>query len=215
MILVNFKLYKETFGDGAIKLAEICQKVTKKTGVKIIPVVTALDAVRIKEKLEMEVYLQAVDEVVDGAKTGFISPFQADELKIEGTLLNHSEHRMKPGSIKKMLKNWPKDFKSVVCISTLGQADGWAKNIKPDIIAYEPKELIGSKDKSVATEKPEIIKKMVEKYSKVPILVGAGIHSKEDVVISLKLGARGVLISSFIVKAKDPEKELMEIASAF
>ena len=215
MILVNFKLYKETFGDGAIKLAEICQKVAKKTGVKIIPVVTALDAVRIKEKLGMEVYLQAVDEVVDGAKTGFISPFQAGELKIEGTLLNHSEHRMKPGSIKKMLKNWPKDFKSVVCISTLGQADGWAKNIKPDIIAYEPKELIGSKDKSVATEKPEIIKKMVEKYPKVPILVGAGIHSKEDVVISLKLGAKGVLISSFIVKAKDPEKELMEIASAF
>ena len=215
MILVNFKLYRETFGNGALKLAEICQKVTKKTGVKIIPVVTALDALRIKEKLKMEVYLQAVDEVKDGAKTGFISPFQAESLKIEGTLINHSEHRIKPGSIKKILKNWPKDFKSVVCISTLGQADGWAKNIKPDIIAYEPKELIGSKDKSVATEKPEMIKKIVEKYSKIPILVGAGIHSKEDVKISLKLGAKGVLISSFIVKAKDPEKELLEIASAF
>jgi triosephosphate isomerase len=178
-------------------------------------VVTALDAVIIKEKLGMEVYLQAVDEVVDGAKTGFISPFQADKLNIEGTLLNHSEHRMKPGSIKKMLKNWPKDFKSVVCISTLGQADGWAKNIKPDMIAYEPKELIGSKDKSVATEKPEVIKKIVEKYPKISVLVGAGIHSKEDVAVSLKLGAKGVLISSFIVKAKDPEKELMEIASVF
>ncbi len=215
MILVNFKLYKETFGDGALKLAEICQKVAKKSGIKIIPVVTALDALKIKEKLGMEVYLQAVDGVNDGAKTGFISPFQADALKIDGTLLNHSEHRIKPGSIKKMLKNWPKNFKSVVCISTLGQADGWAKNIKPDMIAYEPKELIGSKDKSVVTEKPEIIKKMVEKYEKIPVLVGAGIHSKEDVLISLKLGARGVLISSFIVKAKDPEKELLEIASAF
>lgn len=215
MILVNFKLYKETFGDGALKLAEICQKVAKKSGVEIIPVVSALDAVRIREKLKMKVYIQAVDEADDGAKTGFISPFQADELKIEGTLINHSEHRIKPGSIRRILNNWPKDFKSVVCISTLGQADGWAKNIKPDMIAYEPKELIGNKDKSVATEKPEVIKKIVEKYPKIPILVGAGIHSKEDVVISLKLGAKGVLISSFIVKAKDPEKELMEIASAF
>lgn len=215
MILVNFKLYKETFGDGALKLAEICQKVAKKTGVKIIPVVSALDAVLIKEKLKMEVYIQSVDEVTDGAKTGFISPFQASELKIEGTLINHSEHRMKAGSIKKLLKKWPKDFKSVVCISTLGQADGWAKNIKPDMIAYEPKELIGSKDRSVATEKPEVVKKIVEKYPKIPVLVGAGIHSKEDVAVSLKLGAKGVLISSFIVKAKDPEKELMEIASAF
>jgi len=215
MILVNFKLYKETFGDGALKLAEICQKVAKKSGVKIIPVVTALDAVLIKEKLKMEVYIQTVDEVTDGARTGYISPFQTSELKIDGTLINHSEHRLKPGSIKKMLKNWPKDFKSVVCISTLGQAEGWAKNIKPDMIAYEPKELIGSKDRSVATEKPEIIKKIVEKYPKIPILVGAGIHSKEDVAVSLKLGARGVLISSFIVKAKDPGKELMKIASAF
>jgi len=215
MILVNFKLYKETFGDGALKLAEICKKVSKKTGVKIIPVVSALDAVRIKEKLEMEVYLQAVDEFDEGAKTGCISPVQAQSLKIDGSILNHSEYRIKLGTVKKILKKWPKNFKSVICISSLGQAEGWAKSIKPDMIAYEPKELIGSKDRSVATEKPEIIKKIVKKYPKIPILVGAGIHSKKDVEVSLKLGAKGVLISSFIIKAKDPEKELTEIASAF
>jgi len=215
MILVNFKLYKETFGDGALELAEICKKVSQKSGIKIIPVVSALDAVKIKEKLDMDVYLQTVDEFDEGAKTGFISPIQAKTSKINGSILNHSEHRIKPGTIKKILKNWPKNFKSIVCISSLGQAEGWAKNIKPDIIAYEPKELIGNKNKSVATEKPEIIKKIVEKYPKIPILVGAGIHSKEDVIVSLKLGAKGVLISSFIIKAKDPEKELTEIASAF
>ena len=215
MILVNFKLYKETFGDGALKLAEICKKVSQKSGVKIIPVVSSLDAVRIKEKLNMEVYLQAVDEFNEGAKTGFISPVHAETLKIDGAILNHSEHRIKPGTIKKILTDWPKNFNSVVCISSLGQAEGWAKNIKPNMIAYEPKEFIGNKEKSVASEKPEIIKRIVEKYPKIPILVGAGIHSKEDVMVSLKLGAKGVLISTFIVKAKDPEKELTEIASAF
>jgi len=215
MILVNFKLYKETFGDGALKLAEICKKVSDKSGVKIIPVVSALDAVRIKEKLGIDVFLQSVDEFNEGSKSGFISPFQAESLKIDGSLLNHSEHRIKPGTIKKILKNYPKNFKSVVCISSLGQAEGWAKNIKPDMIAYEPKEFIGNKEKSVASEKPEIIKKIVKKYSKIPILVGAGIHSKKDVSMSLKLGAKGVLISTFIVKAKDPEKKLLEIASAF
>lgn len=216
MILVNFKLYKETFGDGALRLAEICQKVSKKTGVKIIPVVTTLDAVRIKEKLGMKtVYVQSVDNVVDGPKTGFISPFQVEAAGIDGTLINHSEHKVKPGSVKRLLKNWPKNLKSVVCISTLGQANGWAKNIKPDLIAYEPKEFIGNSEKSVASEKPDIVKKIVEKYPNIPVLVGAGIHSKKDVEISLKLGAKGVLISSFIVKAKDPEKELTEIALAF
>ena len=163
MILVNFKLYKETFGDGALKLAEICKKVGTKSGVKIIPVVSALDAVRIKEKLGIEVFLQSVDEFSEGSKSGFVSPFQAESLKIDGSLLNHSEHRIKPGTVKKILKNYPKNFKSVVCISSLGQAEGWAKNIKPDMIAYEPKEFIGNKEKSVASEKPEIIKKIVEK----------------------------------------------------
>ena len=215
MILVNFKLYKETFGDGALKLAEICKKVGTKSGVKIIPVVSALDAVRIKEKLGIEVFLQSVDEFSEGSKNGFVSPFQAESLKIDGSLLNHSEHRVKPGTVKKILKNYPKNFRSVVCISSLGQAEGWAKNIKPDMIAYEPKEFIGNTEKSVSSEKPEIIKKIVEKYPKIPVLVGAGIHSKEDVAVSLKLGAKGVLISTFIVKAKDPEKKLLEIASAF
>lgn len=215
MILINFKIYKETFGDKALKLAEICKKVSQKSGVKIIPVVSALDAVRIKEKLGVEVFLQAVDEFDEGAKSGFVSPFQAESLKIDGSLLNHSEHKIKPGTVKKILKHYPKNFKSVVCIGSLGQTESWAKNIKPDWIAYEPKEFIGNKDKSVSSEKPEIIKKMVEKYPKIPILVGAGIHSKKDVEVSLKLGAKGVLISSFIIKAKDQEKELTEIASAF
>lgn len=215
MILINFKIYKETFGDRALELAEICKRVSQKSGVRIIPVVSALDAVRIKEKTGMEVFLQAVDEYSDGAKSGFVSPFQAEVLKIDGSLINHSEHKIKPGTVKKILENYPQNFKSVVCIGSLGQADGWAKNIKPDWIAYEPKEFIGNKEKSVASEKPDIIRKMVERYPNVPILVGAGIHSKEDVKVSLKLGAKGVLISTFIMKAEDPEKELTEVASAF
>jgi len=215
MILINFKIYKETFGDRALELAEICKRVSQKSGVRIIPVVSALDAVRIKEKIGIEVFLQAVDEYSDGAKSGFVSPFQAEVLKIDGSLINHSEHKIKPGTVKKILENYPQNFKSVVCIGSLGQADGWAKDIKPDWIAYEPKEFIGNKEKSVASEKPDIIRKMVERYPNVPVLVGAGIHSKEDVAVSLKLGAKGVLISTFIMKAKDPEKELTEVASAF
>lgn len=215
MIAVNFKIYENTFGDGVLGLAKICRKVAEKTGVKIIPVVSALDARMIKEKLEMEVWIQNTDDFFEGAKSGSISPIQAKEAGIDGSLINHSECRKKPGTIKKMLKAWPKKFVATVCLSTLGQAKGWAKNIKPDFIAYEPKSLIGSKDKSVASEKPEVIKKMVEMFPKVPILVGAGIHSAEDVAVSLKLGAKGILISSYIVKNKNPEEKLTELAKCF
>lgn len=215
MIVINFKIYEETFGDGAIEMANICKKVSQKTKIKIIPVVSALDAFRIKKELEIEVWLQNINEVFEGAKSGSISPLQAKAIGIGGTLINHSENKKKPGTIKKILKIWPDNFVVTVCLSSLGQAEGWAKNIKPNFIAYEPKELIGSKDKSVATEKPEIIKKIVQKYPKVPILVGAGIHSAKDVKVSLELGAKGILISSYIIKSKNPEKRLEELAGCF
>ena len=215
MIAVNFKIYENTFGDGVLELAKVCKKVMGKTGIKIIPVVSALDARMVKEKLEIEVWIQNTDEFFEGAKSGSISPIQAKEAGIDGCLINHSECRKKPGTIKKMLKSWPKSFKTVVCLSSMGQAEGWAKNIKPDFIAYEPKNLIGSKEKSVASEKPEVIKKMVKNFPKVPILVGAGIHSAEDVKVSLNLGAKGILISSYIVKSKNPEDKLLELAKCF
>lgn len=215
MILVNFKLYKETFGPGAIKLSKICKEVSELTGVKIMPVVTALDAVRIRNEVGLEVLIQNVDEYVDGAKTGFVSPIQAKEAGIGGSLLNHSEHQVPPGKVKKILKIWPTDFMSVVCIDSLGKTERWAKNIKPDYIAYEPSYLIGDPTRSVATEKPDIIKKIVDKYPKVSILVGAGIHSKSDVVTSLSLGAKGILVSSGVVKAKDQKAALIELANGF
>lgn len=215
MIVVNFKIYEETFGEKAFELAKICKKISQKTKVKIIPAVSALDALRIRNELEIDVWLQNVDEVFEGAKSGSISPIQAQMLGICGSLINHSENKKKPGSIKKMLKNWPNKFKAMVCLSSLGQAERWAKNIKPDYIAYEPKNLIGSKDKSVASEKPDTIKKIVEKYPNVPVFVGAGIHSARDVEVSLKLGAKGILISSYIVKNKNPEERLEELARCF
>ena len=162
-----------------------------------------------------EVWLQHVDAEDEGAKSGFISRIQAKSIGIAGSLLNHSEHKLKPGTIKKILKSWPDNFKSVVCLQSWGQAEGWAKNIKPTYVAYEPSEFIGNREKSVATEKPELIKKMAEFYKSVPLLVGAGVHSKEDVQISLKLGAKGVLVATDVVRADDPEKELRELAEGF
>lgn len=215
MIIVNFKNYKETFGDGALKLAQVCKKVAEKTGVEIIPAVSALDAVVIQKELKMKVFLQSVDPIFEGRGSGFVSPLKAKELKIEGSLLNHSEHKLTPGTVKKMLSVWPKNFKSVICLSTLGQVESWAKNIKPDFVAYEPKNLIASKEKSVASENPKIIKAIVDHYNKIPVLVGAGIHSPEDVKVSLKMGASGILISSFVVQSKDPLKNLTKLAEVF
>lgn len=215
MIIVNFKIYKESFGDGAIKLAKICKEVMNESKIKIIPAVSALDAARIIKEVGIDVYLQGIDCADSGAKTGMISAVQAKELGIKGSLLNHSEHKLKPGTIKKLLASWPEGFDSVVCLGSIGQAERWARNINPTMIAYEPGYLIGNKEKSVATEKPDVIKKMVEKFPKLPVLVGAGVKSAQDIKVSLKLGARGFLIASAIVTAADPKAELLKLVGAY
>jgi len=214
MILINFKIYKETFGDGAVKLAKICKKVATETGVPVIPVVSALDAVRIMKEVGIEVMLQSVDEYSDGAHSGHVSAQQAKELGIKGSLLNHSENKIASGKIKKILKMWPDKFTSMVCVHSMGQAETWAKRVKSDYVAYEPSYLIGDRNKSVATEKPEIIRKMAELFPG-RLIVGAGVHSKEDVRIALSLGASGVLLATDVVKSKDPEKDLRELAEGF
>jgi len=216
MILINFKIYQETFGEKAIELAKICKKVMQETGVKIIPVVSALDLYRIKKEVGLEeILIQSTDGAIEGAKTGYISVEQAKYAGATGSIINHSEHRLKPGTIKKMLLTNPTDFYSVVCIQTWGQVNSWAKSIKASMIAYEPSELIGNREKSVSSERPEMIKKIVDFYKNIPVLVGAGIHSKDDIKTSLQLGAKGFLLATDVVKASDPEQELTELAKAF
>ena len=55
---------------------------------------------------------------------------------------------------------------------------------------------------------------MKQVNSNITVLCGAGITRGEDVATALKLGAEGILVSSSIVKAKDPYKVLSEFANA-
>ena len=66
MIAVNFKIYENTFDSGSLELAKICKKVAEKTKVRIVPVVSALDARLIKEKLGIEVWVQNTDDIIEG-----------------------------------------------------------------------------------------------------------------------------------------------------
>jgi triosephosphate isomerase len=86
---------------------------------------------------------------------------------------------------------------------------------KPDWILFEPPRLIASKDRSVATEEPEAIKRTVELVKNSKLIVGAGIKSQQDVRISLKMGAMGVGLSSAFVLANDPKGVLEELTKGF
>lgn len=218
MIFVNFKTYKQGTGEEAVKLAKICEEVAKKTRVEIIPVVQVADLYRISKETKIPIWVQHIDWFPQGQYAGWVNLEAVIEAGASGTLLNHSEHQIPPGTIKQVIKRVTgsvpvKKFKVMVCCRTLGQARRLAK-LKPDFLAYEPPELIGG-DLAVSQAEPQIIERIVKAIPNIPIIVGAGIKSGKDVKRSLELGAKGVLVSSGIVLAKDQKKALSDLASGF
>lgn len=215
-IFVNFKTYRQASGAAAAELASSCRQVDEEfSQVKVIPVVQALDARRVKQEAKITPWLQHLDWHKPGRATGWINLETALANGAGGTLLNHSEHSIPPGTAKQVLKRitqTKQEFGAIVCAGTLGQVKRWSY-LKADFLAYEIKQLIAS-GRSITEEKPESVKKAVAitKKAGLPLLVGAGISQAKDVALAQKLGAAGVLVASAVVKASDPEDKLIELA---
>ena len=216
LIVVNFKAYAEATGESALKLAKICDRVAKeneskqdKSNTEIILAVQPVDMLAISKAVNIPIYTQHIDPVEPGAFTGHITSQSIKLAGASGSLLNHSERPMGLGKIEKCMDLLrTAGLKSIICVTDIGMCrDVLSLNSKPDFIAYEPPELIGG-DVSISSAKPELIKEFVRMLDGTGIgsLVGAGVKTKDDFKKCLDLGARGVLIASGIVKAKDPEK---------
>jgi len=212
-IVVNFKAYRESTGKNALMLALMCERAAKEKGVDIAVAVQEQDIYRVSSQVDIEVYAQHIDPINFGAHTGQDLPEGMKQSGAAGTLINHSEHRLDFETIKKTVERAKESgLKTIVCAPEPELAARVAE-LNPDYIAIEPPELIGG-EASVSTAKPEVISdtvKLVKKVRDVPILCGAGIKDRNDVAAAMKLGACGVLVSSHVVKAKDPEKILREL----
>ena len=213
MIFVNFKTYQKGTGKSALLLAKICLEVEKETGIKIIPVVQVVDINLLKD---FNVFTQHVDDISFGPNTGKILPQAIIEAGAKGTLLNHSESKIPfqvIGSTIQKIKALDNNFKVLVCCESIDEAQEIIE-FKPDFLAYEPPELIGG-DISVSKAEPEVISDFTKMIKEVPILVGAGIRTGDDVKKAIELKAQGILVSSDLLLAEDFKKELLELALAF
>jgi triosephosphate isomerase len=214
VIALNFKTYPEGTGERAVQLARWCRQVTEETKVRVVAIPQLAD---LKEcvKTGVECWVQHVDWQEPGKHTGFVT---IEDVKAEGamgTLLNHSEHRLEKEQIIRTMERIKTVGKFEVCICAENQLEaGDLGELSPDFIAYEPPELIGSRDKSVASEKPETIKQVVERVA-CAVLIGAGVHSQADVKVGLELGAKGILLATDVVLAEKPLEELRKLAEAF
>ncbi|VVB77664.1 Triosephosphate isomerase [uncultured archaeon] len=205
LIVINLKTYKQ--GESVIKLAKIIKSVDK----NIILGSSATDIYELSKKTHLNIYSQHVDYMDPGRNTGFILPEGVKKDGAIGSFLNHSEHKLSFDIIKKAVARCKKlKLKTMVFAGSIKEAKRIEK-LKPDYIIYEPPELVAGKV-SVSESRPEIISK-ITKIIKTPILVGAGVHSSKDLKIAMKLGAKGIALSSAVTTAKDPKKVLKELLS--
>jgi triosephosphate isomerase len=218
MIFINFKTYRQGSGENAVKLTKVLEEIATETKIKIIPVVQAADIQEVVQSTKLEVWAQTIDPVEFGAHTGALLPEAVFEDGASGTFLNHSEHKFTDYEKLKLAVNRAKE----VNLKTLIFADNVAELEKvsvlyPDYVSYEPPELVGSETTSVATAHPEVIKKAAEiaKTKGLPLIAGAGIHSREDVKKSLELGAVGVAVASGVVKTENPREKLLNLTEGF
>jgi triosephosphate isomerase len=218
MIFINYKTYEEGSGKSAIALTKILEEVAHEAQIKIIPVIQIIDAEMVVASTTLEVWIQHVDPISYGAHTGWTLPEEAAKIGIAGVFLNHSEHKFdnfdnlraanekaKSANLKTLIfASDPEELKKICSLT-------------PTYVSYEPPEFIGSTTTSVAMAKPEIISQAAEiaKSFGLPLIVGAGIHSMDDVKKSLELGAVGVAVATDIVKAEDPKRELTDLADGF
>jgi triosephosphate isomerase len=216
MIFVNFKTYPQAMGDKAVKLVQICEKISQESGISIIPCVQAVDLSSVVKAVKIPVWVQYIDPVLPGKKTGFVTALAVKNAGGKGALVNHSEHPLKLNDIKMVVKLTKENsLKTMVLVSDLETAKKVDK-LAPDYIGIEEPSLIGT---GVAMVNLQDTKQKIINFVKViknsyP-LVGAGINSSEDISTSLDLGAKGVLVSSAVVLAPNPEEVLRQMAAAF
>lgn len=210
VLIVNFKLYRQSSGKNAYHLLTIMDKLAEKYDVELVAALNPLDLSRFVDKVSIPLLLQHADAVEFGAHTGRINIELAKEYGASGLLINHSERRLTIADIEFLISRTGKmDMVSVVC-SNNPKTSGALAYFKPDYIAMEPPELIGG-DISVSKAKPETITETinaVNSVNQVPVLVGAGIKTGDDVKKAMELGAVGVLVASGVTKAQNPEKAL-------
>jgi len=217
LIALNFKVYLESIGENAVKLAKIAEEVSREYDISIIVAPPLVDLRAVVEQVSIPVFAQHVDPHRPGSHTGSIIAEDVKASGAVGSIVNHSEKRLLLADIGAVLARLREvELISLLCTDTVETTRAGAA-LGPDILAIEPPELIGT-GIPVSKAKPDVVTGAVEAIRRinpsVHILCGAGISAGDDVAKAIELGTEGVLLASAYVKAKDPKKLLAEMAEA-
>ncbi len=214
ILIINFKNYIEASGKGALDLAKSAATVSRKLDVEIAVAPPPPFLAAVAYATAIPVLAQHTDPAKEGNTTGHVVAQIVRSAGARGSLLNHSERRLGAAEVKEIILRLSEcGLESVVCARTSEEAASLAA-YSPSFVAIEPPELIGS-GVAVSKAKPHLVSDSVravkEVDSNVQVICGAGIVDGVDVEAALRLGARGILVASGIVKAKSWVEKIREL----
>ncbi|WP_138007477.1 triose-phosphate isomerase [Halalkalirubrum salinum] len=210
-ILVNLKAYP----CDPIEIATAARDVAEESGVRIAVAPQAAHLERVSET-GVETWAQHVSPNGHGSHTGSTLAEAVADAGAVGTLINHSENRLRLADIDASVAAAERaGLETCVCGNNPEQIAAVAA-LGPDAAAVEPPELIGG-DVSVSSADPDIVTNAVDAASRVndgvSVFCGAGVSTGDDVAAAGELGATGVLLASGVAKADDPAAVLEDLVS--
>lgn len=208
-VLVNLKAYPCDAVDVASAAHEVASEYD--ANVAIAPQAAQIQAVA---ETGVTTYAQHVSPVEHGSHTGSTLAEATADAGAVGTLINHSENRLKLADIDASIRAAERTgLSTCVCANNPDQVAA-VTALGPDAVAVEPPELIGT-GTPVSKADPDIVRDAVDAAANVDetvdVYCGAGISTGEDVVAARELGAEGVLLASGVAKADDPAGALADL----
>lgn len=216
IVILNYKTYLESSGENALELARALKSASEESGITMVAAPQAADIYRIQDQISLPIFAQHIDSITPGGHTGSNLIETLIEAGISGSLINHSENRMKLADIDEVIQLCKQnDIESCVCTNNIATSKAIA-TFSPDAVAVEPPELIGT-GIPVSQAQPEVVEDSVKGVKsinkKIKVLCGAGISTGDDMEAAMDLGADGVLLASGIVKAENPKEALLDLVS--
>lgn len=216
IVILNYKTYLESSGENALELARALKSASEESGITMVAAPQAADIYRIQDQISLPIFAQHIDPITPGGHTGSNLIETLIEAGISGSLINHSENRMKLADIDEVIQLCKQnDIESCVCTNNIATSKAIA-TFSPDAVAVEPPELIGT-GIPVSQAQPEVVEDSVKGVKsinkKIKVLCGAGISTGDDMKAAMDLGADGILLASGIVKAKNPKEALLDLVS--
>jgi triosephosphate isomerase len=216
-LLLNFKNYPEVLGPGSVELSLAAAKVAKKVKAEVIVAPPTSMLGLVASRVDIQVFSQSLGKESGEKTTGANTPEAVAGARASGALLNHSEARIPMGSARIIVAR-ARELGLRICLCSRDTAEAVRlARLKTEYVAVEPPELIGS-GIAVSKARPQVVSGTVRALRSAgyggSILCGAGIVTGEDVRKAVSLGADGVLVSSSVVKARDWEARIGELAAS-